>query len=208
LGEQLQKMKQKTKQPGVRNHTLARMSAQRKKVIVALVLMGVMVIMWARILTKKNASQTGEYAITAQATAAESAGPKTKLTYVDLPCVKGRNNVLTHDFFNGADWDGFHRESRHTGQNGEVIRRSANEQLSDRIETIGKELRLEAIISGKNPQAYVGGALVSQGGKLTANYEGEQYEFKVVVIGENEVVLECKGVQLKLTITRPVESAN
>ena len=201
-------MKQTIKQPGVKNRALASLSAQRKKVLIATVLIGVMVIMWARVLTRKNAAQAGDYAARAQATAAEAAKPKTKLTYVELPFVKGRNDVLARDIFNRAYLDGSGGGSRHAEQNREVIKRSANEQLSNRIETIGKEFRLEAIISGKNPQAYISGTLVSRGGKLTVNYEGEQYEFKAVAISENEVVLECKGVQLKLILTRPVESAN
>ena len=75
-------------------------------------------------------------------------------------------------------------------------------------EMIGKELRLDAILSGKNPQAYVSGMLVSPGGRLAVKHEGEKYEFKVVAINENEVVLECKGVQVKLSMVRPTDSAN
>jgi hypothetical protein len=87
--------------------------------------------------------------------------------------------------------------------------KGSNEQLNDIVnEMNGKELRLEAIFSGKNPQALVSGVLVSPGGRLAVKHEGEKYEFKAVAINENEVVLVCKGVQVKLSMVRPTDSAN
>ena len=182
--------------------------AEKKKIVIAVTLIGIMAIMWVRVLAKKNGSSVGENPLAIQAAAAEEVSPKVQITYVELPQVKGRNDMLTRDIFSGSTWEGLGAEANGARKPNERIK-SGNEKLSDMItEMIGKELRLDAILSGKNPQAYVGGTLVSPGGKLIVKHEGENYEFKAVTMNENEVVLECKGVQVKLSMVRPTDSAN
>ena len=201
-------MRQKIKQPGGRNQAISRLTAEKKKVVIAVLLIGIMAIMWVRVLAKKNGSPAGEIPLAIQAASAEEVLPKVQVTYVELPQIKGRNDMLTRDIFSGSKWEGLGAEANGAKQPNEKIK-SGHEKLSDTItEMIGKELRLDAISSGKNPQAYVGGMLVSPGGKLTVKHEGEKYEFKAVMMNENEVVLECKGIQVKLSMTRPSDSAN
>jgi hypothetical protein len=201
-------MKQKVKQPGSRNQAISQLTAEKKKIIIAVLLVGIMAIMWVRVLAKKNGSSAGQTPLAIQAAVAEEAAPKIQVTYVELPQVKGRNDTLTRDIFSGSRWEGLGAVANGAKQPNEKIK-SGHEKLSDTItEMIGKELKLDAILSGKNPQAYVGGMLVSPGGKLTVNHEGEKYEFKAVAMNENEVVLECKGVQVRLSMTRPSDSAN
>jgi len=201
-------MKQKIKQPGGKNQVISQLTAEKKKIIIAAVLIGIMAIMWVRVLAKKKDSSAGVIPLALQTAAAEEAPPKVQVVYVELPQVKGRNDTLTRDIFSGSKWEGLGAEANGAKQPNERIK-SGHEKLSDTItEMIGKELRLDAILSGKNPQAYVGGLLVSPGGKLTVKHEGEKYEFKAVEMNENEVVLECKGVQVKLSMTRPSDSAN
>lgn len=187
---------------------ISQLTAEKKKIIIAAVLIGIMAIMWVRVLAKKKDSSAGVIPLALQTAAAEEAPPKVQVVYVELPQVKGRNDTLTRDIFSGSKWEGLGAEANGAKQPNERIK-SGHEKLSDTItEMIGKELRLDAILSGKNPQAYVGGLLVSPGGKLTVKHEGEKYEFKAVEMNENEVVLECKGVQVKLSMTRPSDSAN
>lgn len=199
-------MKQNVKQPG-RNQTLARLMAEKKKIVIAVVLISVMAIMWVRVLAKKNTASAVVTPFAPQAAAAEEIQPKIKLTYITLPYVTGRNDMLSRDIFAGSKWEGFGAAANGARQSKEIIK-SGHEQVSDTIEKIGKELKLDAIFSGKNPQASVSGMLVSPGGKLTVKYEGEKYEFNAVMMSENAVVLECKGVQVKLNMVRPTDSVN
>jgi hypothetical protein len=200
-------MKQKAKQSGV-NQTLRRLGAEKKKIAIAALLVGVMGIMWMRILVKKQDPSAGGASLAIQTAAAEEIPPKIKITYVELPQVKGRNDVLSRDIFAGSRWEGLGAEANGARQMTAKVKGS-NEQLNDIVnEMNGKELRLEAIFSGKNPQALVSGVLVSPGGRLAVKHEGEKYEFKAVAINENEVVLVCKGVQVKLSMVRPTDSAN
>jgi hypothetical protein len=201
-------MKQKAKQPGGRNQMISQLTAEKKKIVIAAALIGIMAIMWVRVLAKKSESPAGTVPLATQTAAAEEMPAKIQITYVELPQIKGRNDMLTRDIFSGSKWEGLGAEANGAQRPKERIK-SGNEKLSDTItEMIGKELKLEAILSGKNPQAYVGGMLVSPGGKLTVKHEGEKYEFKAVEMNDNEVVLECKGVQVKLSMTRPSDSAN
>ena len=187
---------------------LKRLGAEKKKIAIAVMLIGVMGFMWMRILIKKQDSPVGGASLAIQTAAAEEIQPKVKITYVELPQVKGRNDILSRDIFAGGRWEGLGAESNGARQITKKVKGS-NEQLNDSVtEMSGKELRLEAIFSGKNPQALVSGVLVSPGGRLAVKHEGEKYEFKAVAIHENEVVLECKGVQVKLSMTRPSDSAN
>jgi hypothetical protein len=196
-------MKQKEKQNGKRNQILASLTVERKKLAIAVLLVSVMVVMWVRVLAKKNQSELNGAMLAPQTATAEQAQPKIKAA--ELPQVKGRNDVLARDIFAGDKWEGSGAAANGATQR-HVARKSVHENLSDMIETIGKELELEAIFSGKNPQASVSGMLVVPAGRLTVNHEGDQYEFKVLAINDNEVVLECKGVQVKLSL--PTESAN
>jgi hypothetical protein len=190
-------MKQKTKQNGA-GHKQSQMTAEKKKVVIAAALICVMAILWVRILAKKKDSSLSPAALAAQTAAVEETTPRIKVTYVELPQVKGRNDVLTRDVFASGKWEGMGAAANGATQF-KSTKQGDNKPLNNTIETIGKELKLEAIFSGKNPQASVCGTLISPGGKLTVNYEGEQYEFKVVAIEEKTVVLECKGVLIKLT---------
>jgi hypothetical protein len=196
-------IKKKTNQ----SKPIMRLTAERKKAAVALLLIAVMVLMWARLLIKKNTASAQNSVLAPQTTSAEILRPRMKITYIELPRIKGRNDTLSRDVFASNKWEG-----AGASPNGIIKVRqkhkNANEDLKNTIETIGKELKLEAIFSGTNPQASVGGMLVLPQSKLTVKYEGEQYEFKALAINDNEVVLECKGVQVKLTMNRPNESAN
>ncbi|MDO8303427.1 MAG: hypothetical protein Q7T18_09310 [Sedimentisphaerales bacterium] len=202
-------MKQKAKKIGG-NQVMKNLMAEKKKIIIASLLIGVMAVMWGRIFFKKDGVPAAATAMAIQAAAVEEtpSQPKVKMTYVELPQVKGRNDTLARDVFAAGGWQGLVAVANNAPQSTHRVK-SSHEQLSDRVnEMIGKELRLDAILSGKNPQAYVGGTLVSPGGKLIVKQEGENYEFRVVAIRENEVVLVCKGVQVKLIMTRPSDLAD
>jgi hypothetical protein len=195
-------IKQKTNQ----FNPIMRLTAERKKVAVALLLIGVMVLMWARVLIKKNTASAQNVTLAPQTVPAETLQPKMRITYIQLPDIKGRTDTLSRDIFASNKWEAMGATANGKTQTREK-HKNANEDLKNTIETIGNELKLEAVFSGKNPQASVGGMLVSLQGKLTVKYEGDQYEFKAVAINDNEVVLECKGIQVKLSMMKPSESA-
>ena len=86
--------------------------AEKKKIAIAALLIGVMAVMWGRILLKKpDAFRPARLRLAIQTAAAEEMPPKVKMTYVELPQVKGRNDMLTRDIFAGSRWEGLGAEA-------------------------------------------------------------------------------------------------
>ncbi len=90
------------------NSLFSQLAAEKKKSVTALCLIGVMVFMWVRVLGKKT-SEDAEGALMTQEVNADSPGsnPELKISFTELPKVKGRNDVLTRDFFAAGDWQDF-----------------------------------------------------------------------------------------------------
>lgn len=175
-----------------------------KKKVVALSLIAIMILMWIRVFSNKKDAQAANTAILSRSAVMQmepSGTPRVKVSYVELPQMEGRNDRLSRDMFSIANWDAF----RGT-KSSEPLRKIANESVSERIIRIGKELKLEAISSSKNPQAYISGVLASKGQKLIRKYEGENYEFEVAAINKSEVILRCKDVEVKLILEKSLET--
>ena len=81
--------------------------AEKKKVVVASCLIAVMAIMWVRVLTKQ-APQAAEAALTTEKlNEIGSSNQELKVSFIELPQVAGRNDVITRDFFASDDWRQF-----------------------------------------------------------------------------------------------------
>ena len=86
------------------NKIVSRLAAEKKKTVCALCLIALMAFMWVRVLFKK-----GPESVEATPTA-KKLDSEFKVSFVELPEVEGRNDVLTRDFFAANGWQNFIRD--------------------------------------------------------------------------------------------------
>ncbi|MHC5061959.1 MAG: hypothetical protein ACYTFK_12845 [Planctomycetota bacterium] len=169
---------------------ISRSPFKKPKVMMATVLICIMCFMWIKVfVSKRNKNSEARAAVARAAAENGGAGEKAqqlKILLHPLPVVPGRNDVLTHDIFTAGRWDAFPSENKAVTAN---PLRKANINNADHINKIAESITLEAVIAGVNPEAFIGGKLVSVGNKLPVGYNGRIYEFVVNEIYENKVVL-------------------
>jgi hypothetical protein len=173
-----------------------RLAAQKKKTAIAACLVLVMVFMWIKVLTP-SAPDSATAAVVGGAVGQPES--QLRVTYVELPVVKGRNDTLARDFF--ALGRGFLR----AGTAVDVVVGGASEELTRRIV---EKLKLEAIVFGENPQAFINDELVSEGDKLLVKEGATEYEFVVVKIGQSTVFIRCGEAEITLRLAPPIEGTN
>ena len=168
-----------------------KLAAEKKKSIIAFCLIAIMAFMWIRVIGGKT-PQAGEAALLANAATAASeqkAEPELKVFFVELPNVKGRNDMLTRDFFVvGSHGFGIEEINVASGGSEEKVRRIAG------------QLKLEAIDSGKNPQAFINDVLLKAGDKLSVKDGRSVYECEVVRIEKEAVLIRCGDSEITLKI--------
>ena len=183
---------------------LGRFAAEKKKAVLALCLITMMIFMWVRVLNHKTPQSTDALLIS-QDTSEGQAGPELSISFIELPKVKGRNDLLARDFFTVENWQNFlsGREaqgSANVGQSNAAF--DSSEETSKRI---AEKLKLEVIDWGKNPQAFINNKLLSTGDKLTVSDGGKLYECEVVKIEKDMVLMKCGEVEIRLKFAQAAE---
>jgi hypothetical protein len=196
-------MKQNPKDNGNKSSRIFnRLAAEKKKTVIAVCLIMVMVFMWVRVLGRKG-PQSAVAAVVAQEVTEDKVDSKLKVSFLELPKVEGRNDVLTRDFFAVGSWRDFMR-------GGEVKRIDDGRQVMDDKGDGNKEagrwiagkLKLEAIVLGKNPMAIINDMRLSVGDKLFVRDETSTYECEVTKIEENAVSIRCGETEVMLRLTQ------
>lgn len=176
------------------NRLLEQLTADKKKAFIALGLISVMVFMWAKVLGGAE-PQAAKATPKAQTADMEQRDCELKITFVELPKVEGRNDVLARDFFAVGSWKDFTAEG-----SGEV-----NVVSKDGIEEVvieaAEKLKLEAIVFGANPQAFINDRLMAVGDRLNIIEGVNKYEFEVTGIEEKTVRVRCGEVEIVLKLT-------
>ena len=185
-----------------RNSVIGQFGAQKKKTITALCLVGLMVLMWVRVLGKRT-PQDAKASLMAQVADlnSEGANSQVKISFVELPKVKSRNDVLTRDFFAANGWRGFLREGL-IGVKEVNVSENDNEKL---VRQIAEKLKLEAIGLGENPQAFINNKPLSVGDKLLVRDGIGTYECEVVEIEEDIVFVKFGKAEIQLRLKRKAE---
>lgn len=187
------------------------MVAQKKKAIAASCLVIVMAIMWIRVLTN-NGPETAEAVLTTDILNVEdTTAEKLNVSYIKLPQVEGRNDVITRDFFVSNDWRHFKSDKKRNLaviEEVNVVSKNGNEEV---IRKVAEKLKLEAIVVLSNkPRAFINNKVISIGDSLLIRDGADTYECEVIEIREKEniVVIKCREaeVTLKLTQTLMVDS--
>ena len=182
------------------NRFISRLAGEKKKTAAAVCLITVMVIMWVRVFSKKMPVKA-EAAATGYTELMNNAKSKLEITFIELPQVIGRNDVLTRDFFDADGWQNFRNDGRAEAS-------YAPGNINDEaVEGIAKKLTLEAIVMGRNPQAFINDKLLSVGDKLPVREGSEILECEVSRIEEETVYIRCGETEITLKLTKAIEES-
>ncbi len=190
------------------NGASGRLAIDKKKAVFALCLIAVMVFMWVRVLTSKSPQSAAASSVAEEIKLiGQSDTESLKLSFIELPKVKGRNDVLARDFFTVKNWQDFFREGKGVGDRREVdvVSRNGNEEVARKI---AEKLKLGAIVMGKNRRAFVNDKLLVVGDKMLIRDGVNMYECEIVKIEEKTVFLRCGQAEMRLKLKENNSSAD
>jgi len=191
------------------NRLLAQLTGARKKTVLAFCLIAVMAFMWVRVF-KRHTPDAAEAALMTQKENLNDQPPiesGVKISFIELPKVSGRNDVITRDFFNSARWRGFIKDREEKSLVGyKEVSVTSNNDRQEVLSKIAGKLKLEAIELGENPRAFINSRLLSVGDKLHLKDGLESYECEVVRIEQDLVLIKCAEVEITLRLMSMVEA--
>ena len=175
------------------NELFNRLAAEKKKTIIVVCLFAVMIFMWTRAFVGKGP------AVAQALTSSEQVENKLldvpqEISFIDLPVVKGRNDVITRDFFS-ADKQKINPEVNI----GPAISSEAQ------IDWIIKNLKLEAIGLGEISHAFINGRVFSVGDQIILKDGNDSYACEVVGIEQEKVLIEYGQKQIELKFTEKID---
>jgi len=182
------------------NRLISHLVAEKKKAVMAICLIVLMVFMWVRVFFRKNT--TAEAKATTEQTNKEGGTiPAIKITFIELPIIAGRNDVITRDFFASNDWHNFDGKGKNIVSIEEVnvVPGDGSEEV---IRNVVEKIKLEAIVVGDNAKAFINNKVHSVGDKLLIKDGVKEFECEVVAIEENAVVIRCSEAEVKLKLKR------
>jgi len=185
------------------NKLFVRLTAEKKKALLAFSLIMLMAFMWIRVLGNKT-PKAAEAALPEQQKNSDELS-QIKISFIELPKVLGRNDVITRDFFDSNKWYGFINENvgNLTGyEEVSVVSKNRNNKI---IRSIQGKVKLEAIELGEKPSAFINGELMLVGDKLQIKDGIDVYECEIVRIEENMVFLRCAEVEIELRLMPDIE---
>ena len=190
------------------NKLLGQLAGEKKKAGIALCLIAVMAVMWIKVLSKKEPQGAKAAPATQQTDLERRIDEVVNISYVDLPAVPGRNDLISRDFFASAGWQGFKtdEEGNNTGgvEDPNVSLGDGSEQIV-LVQRVTALLKLQAIEVSDNRQAYINGKLMSTGEVLVVTDGMEMYECEVVEIRRDSVTVRCREAEIVLKLVQMTE---
>jgi hypothetical protein len=188
---------------------LDRLRMSGKKTAVSGALLSIMLFMWVRVFIGHRPAAA---AAAPPSTQTETVLHKTpvKVKRVELPKTPGWHDTIQRDFFTVKDRTYFRRNSagRNTGTEKEVPVALSNDP-QEVIQRIAQTLKLEAVAPNETPpRAYLNDQLLEVGGRLRVKDGADVFEFEVLQIHVNSVLVECNGIQLTLELAQFPEVVN
>ena len=171
------------------NRFFSYLAAEKKKAVLALCLISLMAFMWIKVLTKTS-PQAAEAELIAELIMETQSEPELEISFIELPRVAGRNDIVTRDFFDSDGWQSF------VGGRGlksvaveeiDIVSKNDDQEVIRR--KVADNLKLEAIVSSEDPLAFINDKVLRAGDKLFVGDGIESYECEVVEIKENIVVI-------------------
>jgi hypothetical protein len=114
--------------------------------------------------------------------------------------------VLTRNFFSAGGWQDFVRDRE--GKNVTVIEEVSVGSIDGReeeIRRVAERLKLEAIMLGEKPRAFINDKLLTVGDTLLVRDEIETYECEIVGIEEREVFIRWGETKIQLKLMQAIE---
>jgi len=161
-----------------------------------------MLFMWVRVLIGHRPAAAAAAPPAPQSQSPAGTGT-VKVTPVELPKSPGRHDAIARDFFAATDGSYARRNTagRNTGTEKEVpVTSSSNAQ--EVIQRVAQTLKLDAVFLRERPQAFLNDQSLSVGDKLTVKDGAASYEFEVLKIYMDSVLVECEGIQLRLKLAQ------
>ncbi|UCF00061.1 MAG: hypothetical protein JSV82_03065 [Planctomycetota bacterium] len=183
------------------NRLVGQLAAEKKKTVAAVCLITVMVLMWLRVLGKKT-PPTAAAAAMANKNVINNSKPEVEISFQELPKVNGRNDVLSKDFFDAEGWQNFMNDGKT-----EEVSFASGDVSEEAMRGVVNKLMLEAIVLGKDPQAFINDKLLSLGDKLVVKEGGDIFECEVFKIEEETVFIRCGEAEITLKLMKATEVA-
>ena len=177
------------------------LSAEKKKAVLALCLIVLMIAMWVKMLTRTSPKAAEAGLITGLMDVETQSEPEINVSFIELPKVAGRNDVIVRDFFASNGWQEFIDGQGRKSAGVEKIN-IVKDDDQEVIKMVAENLNLEAIVSGEDPMAFINDKVLRAGDKLTVGDGIDGYECEVVEIKENIVVIKCRESRITLKLTQ------
>jgi len=190
---------------GRANRLIGQVTAEKKKAVVASCLVAVMAIMWVRVLTKQAPEAAEAAFVTEQLNVEGAVNQNLHVSFIELPQVAGRNDVINRNFFASNDWryfEGGKERNLAVIEEVNIVSKNGNEEV---IRKIAEKLKLEAIVVlSNNPRAFINNKVISVGDKVLIRDGVDIYECEVIEIQEkeNKVVIKCREAEVTLRLTQ------
>lgn len=199
-------MKRNVTNPGsAANQLVSRLAAEKKKAVLAMGLIALMAFMWIRVLGRKTPGPADAASMAQHGDSRGQSNSHIKISFIELPKVPGRNDVMTRDFFDPLGWRSFAKNGEGGNQAGNEVNRVSTDASGEVVRRIMQKLQLEAIALGENPRAVINDKPLSVGDKLLVRDGVDTYECEVVKIEERKVFMRCRGAQIKLELGQTSE---
>lgn len=178
-----------------------RLSVEKKKTVTTTCLVIVMIVMWVRVLTKNAPEVVEAVSPTSVASVESPSDAAANVSFVRLPKVPGRNDVITRDFFAADGWRHF-GGGRRKFADIEEVNVSTQNGSEEVIRKVAEKLRLEAIVLSKKPLTCINNKVLYIGDRMLINDGKDTYECEVVAIEENTVVIKCREAEITLKLVQ------
>ena len=190
------------------NRIVNHLASEKKKTVLAVCLITLMAFMWIKVFIKKSPVAAEATLLTEQLNSNIENSPAAKVSFVELPKVKGRNDMIVRDFFSSNGWENFidGKENKFIGtQEVEIVSESGKKEI---IKKVAEKLKLEATVMGKNTLACINNKVLSVGDKVLINIGADRYECEVVKIEENAVSIRCGEGEIILKLSPVTKTVN
>jgi hypothetical protein len=184
---------------------LDRLRMGGKKTVVACALVSIMLFMWARVLIGHRPA-AADAASPSRAGATVPDRGAVKVTLVELPKTPGRHDTIARDFFAAPEGSFIRRDTadHNTGTEKEVPIVSLS-NVQEVIQRVARKLKLEAVLWSESPRAFLNDQLLAVGSKLTVKDGTASFEFEVLQIYMDSVLVGCDDMQLTLKLAQNLE---
>jgi hypothetical protein len=165
---------------GHANRLIGQLVAEKKKAVAASCLIAVMTIMWIRVLTKQAPEAADAAFMTEQLNTKDVSNQELNVSFIELPKVAGRNDVITRDFFASNGWryfEGGKERNLAVIEEVKVVSKNGNEEV---IRKVAEKLKLEAIVLSNDPRAFINNKVISVGDKVLIHDGIDTYECEVI----------------------------